>query len=61
MAASIVFLRTALLPRWLGWTGLVVAAACLVGFLGAPMGLFLLWITVVAIYLLRRPATRMPT
>lgn len=55
LAASIVFLRTALLPRWLGWAGIAVALSCLVGFLGVPMGLFLLWIVVVAVYLVRRP------
>lgn len=57
IAASLVFLRTRLLPRWLGWAGVAVGFLCLVGFLGVPMGLYLLWIVIVAIYLVRRPAT----
>jgi hypothetical protein len=55
LAASLVFLRTRLLPRWLGWAGLVVAILCLAGFLGIPMGLFLLWVVVVSALLIRRP------
>lgn len=55
LAASLVFLRTRALPRWLGWAGMVVAVSCLVGFLGVPMALFLLWISAVAVSLIRRP------
>ena len=55
LAASVVFLRTGLLPRWLGWAGVAVGLLCIVGFLGVPMGLFLLWIVIVAVYLIRRP------
>jgi hypothetical protein len=53
VAASVVFLRTRLTPRWFGQAGFVVAAGCLLGFLGATTGLFLLWVTVVAVLLTR--------
>jgi hypothetical protein len=53
LAASLIAFRSSILPRWLGWFGLVVAAACVVGFLGVPMALFLIWIVAVAIVLLR--------
>ena len=55
-ATSLAFLRARSGPRWLAWAGFVVAAACLVGFLGAPLGLFLLWIAATSISMLRRPA-----
>jgi hypothetical protein len=54
LCASLAFLRTNAIPHWLGWAGVVVTATCLVGFLGVPMGLFLLWTTLVAVYLTRR-------
>lgn len=54
LAVSVAALRSRLLPRWLGWAGCVVAASCLVGFLGVPMGLFLLWTVLVGVYLTRR-------
>jgi hypothetical protein len=58
LAASLGFLRRWLLPRWLGWAGLVVALGCVLGFLGVTTGLFLLWVIVVAVYLTRRTARR---
>jgi hypothetical protein len=51
-AASLAFLRTG--PRWLGWAGVAVAVTCLFGFLGVPMGLFLVWTSIVAVLLVRR-------
>jgi len=53
LAASLVFLRTALLPRLLGRIGLGVTVACMLGFIGGGT-LFLAWILVVAGYLMRR-------
>ena len=54
-AASLAFLRTTSSPRWLAWAGVVVSVTCLVGFLGVPMGLFLLWTAAVSISMVRRP------
>jgi hypothetical protein len=59
-AVSLATLRDGFLPRWLGWAGLVVTIGCLFGFLGVPMGLFLIWIVVVAVLLVRRPRTMQP-
>jgi hypothetical protein len=53
LASSLVFLRTAMLPRWIGWAGVAVAIACLPGFLGLTAA-FLAWVVVVAGYLTRR-------
>jgi hypothetical protein len=53
LAASLVFLRTGLLPRWVGWVGVGVTLVSFVGFLVGPTFL-LAWILVVAVYLLRR-------
>jgi hypothetical protein len=60
LAASLVFLRTALLPRWLGWVGLGVTLGCMLGFIGGGT-LFLVWILVVAGYLMRREPVRAPS
>jgi hypothetical protein len=56
-AVSIAALR-GFLPRWFGWAGMVVAIGCLLGFLGLPFGLFLLWILVAAVLLLRQSSSR---
>ena len=53
LATSLVFLRTGLLPRWVGWAGLAVTLVSFVGFLVGPTFL-LVWILVVAVYLVRR-------
>ena len=53
LAASLIFLRTGLLPRWVGWAGVGVTLVSFVGFLVGPTFL-LLWILVVAVYLPRR-------
>jgi hypothetical protein len=52
-AASLVVLRTRVLPGWLGWAGLVASLAALLRFLG-PLGgwLSLLWIVVVCVLML---------
>ena len=43
-----------LLPRWLGWAGMVVALGCIAGVLGVAMGLLLVSVLVVAYYMIRR-------
>jgi hypothetical protein len=35
--------RSGALPRWLGWSGFVVAAACLFGFTFVPLLVFATW------------------
>ena len=54
LAASLVCLRTGLLPRWVGWVGVGVTLVSFVGFLVGPTFL-LAWILLVSVYLLRRP------
>ena len=54
LATSLITLRSGLMPRWLGWAGMVVALGCIAGVLGVTMGLFLIWVLVVAYYLIRR-------
>jgi hypothetical protein len=57
-AAALLILRTAGLPRWLGWTGIVFAVLQLASWLvyGAPLVLALAWILAVSVLMLRRPA-----
>ncbi len=52
-AASVVLLRTGVLPRWLAWAGFVAALVALLRFLG-PLGgwLALLWVIVVSVLML---------
>lgn len=42
------------LPRWLAWSGYVVAAACMFGFAFFPLLLFALWIAAFGVWSLRR-------
>lgn len=60
--AALVVLQTGVLPRWLGWLGVVVLALSVagnavagVGFLAFP--LVLLWLIATSLLLLRRPLT----
>lgn len=55
-ASSLVARRTALLPRGLAWTGLVVGPALVLSipFYGLPVVLFLLWTLATSVVLLRR-------
>lgn len=55
-AVSIAALR-GFLPRWFAWAGMVVAVGCLLGFLGVTLGLFLLWVLVAAVLLVRQPSS----
>ena len=54
LASSLVFLRTGLMPRWVGWVGLFVTLVSFAGFLVGPTFLFA-WILLVAVYLALRP------
>ena len=58
LAASILFGRSGLSTgRWLSRSGYLVAFGCLLGFLGVTTVLFLVWVAVVSVVLLRRPYT----
>jgi hypothetical protein len=54
LAVTLIAFRTRVLPQWLAWFGVVVALGCLVGLLGVPMALFVIWNAAIAIVLLRR-------
>ena len=57
LGTSLLALRTRVLPKWLGWLGLLVAVA-LLGSLGVfPFFLFLGWVLLVSIVFLARPAS----
>ena len=55
-AASLLALRGVLLPRWLGWTGLVVAVLLLITPIGwlALLALVPLWLAAASVILFRR-------
>jgi hypothetical protein len=55
-ATSVLAIRTAVLPTWLGWVGLVVALAQLVGILFFPLFALWAWVLIVSIALIARPA-----
>lgn len=55
-ATSVLAIRTAVLPKWLGWVGLLVAVAALFAIFFVPLFIFWLWVLVVSIVLLLRPA-----
>ena len=57
---SMLVLRTAVLPRWLGWVGIVVAIALLVAVLFIPIFLLWAWVLVVGVILTVRPANGHP-
>jgi MFS family permease len=60
-ATSVLALRTAVLPRWLGWVGIVVALALLVAVFFIPVFLFWAWVLVVAVVLaVRTPSAQSP-
>lgn len=54
-ATSVLALRTAVLPRWLGWIGLVVALILLVAVFFFPIVALWAWAVVVSVVLMRRP------
>lgn len=58
--AALVVLQTGVLPRWLGWLGVVVLALSVVGVAVVGLGFFafplvLLWLIASSVLLLRRP------
>lgn len=60
--AALVVLQTGVLPRWLGWLGVVVLVLSVVGIAIAGVGflafpLVLLWLIATSLLLLRRPLT----
>jgi hypothetical protein len=63
LATSLLGLRAKVVPRWLAWLGLLVAATMLVSFIFLPFLIFLGWLLVVSIVFLMREgvAARGPT
>jgi hypothetical protein len=59
-ATSALAIRTAVLPTWLGWIGLVVALAQLVAIVFVPLFALWGWILVVSIVLMLQPETPRP-
>jgi hypothetical protein len=55
-AASILIVRTGVLPRWIGYFGFVAAVALLFAGFFLPMIFFVLWILFVSIAMWRAPA-----
>ena len=55
-AASIVILRTGVLPRWLAWLGFVCAVVLLFGVVFLPMIALPIWLIATSIVLFRLPA-----
>jgi hypothetical protein len=54
-AVSADVLRARLLPRWLGWSGLVAAVLLLASFAFFPMFALILWVLAASVTLGRRP------
>jgi hypothetical protein len=52
-AASVLIIRTGVLPKWIGWFGFVAAVGLLFAGYFIPMVLLLLWILFVSVALLR--------
>jgi hypothetical protein len=56
-AASVLIMRTGVLPVWIAYFGFFAAVVLLFGFLFIPMGVLLLWVLFVSIAMMRaRPA-----
>jgi hypothetical protein len=55
-AASVLIVRTGVLPRWIGWFGFVAAIVLLFAALFLPVVALLLWVFFVSFALLRAPA-----
>lgn len=57
VATSLLGLRAGVVPRWLAWLGLIVAATMLVSFFFLPFLVFLGWLLVVSVVFLVRGET----
>jgi hypothetical protein len=53
-AASVLIVRTGVLPKWIGWYGFVAAVGLLFSGFFLPILLFLFWVLFVSIAILRR-------
>jgi hypothetical protein len=53
-AASVLIVRTGVLPKWIGWFGFVAAVGLLFAGFFLPLVLLLLWVVFVSVTLLRR-------
>jgi hypothetical protein len=51
LSASMAALRTAVLPAWLGWSGLIVGVLMLFAFFWVPILIFLAWVLTVSLVL----------
>lgn len=60
LATSLLALKTAVLPTWVGWIGLVVAVILLFAFAFFPIFVLWLWILVVSGVMVARPGTIQP-
>ncbi|MGH3142831.1 MAG: hypothetical protein ACRDO9_06850 [Gaiellales bacterium] len=61
LGASVVALRTGLLPKWLAWLGVPIAAIMLVTFIFIPFFVLLGWVLVVSLVLMFwKPAAEAP-
>ena len=56
-AASILIVRTGVLPQWIGWFGFLAAIVLLVGVFFVPMVALLLWVLFVSVAMLRSRPT----
>lgn len=59
-AASVLIIRTGVMPNWIGWLGFVVALALLIGALVFPMAALLVWVGVVSLALLQGNGVAVP-
>ena len=59
-ATSVLAIRTAVLPKWLGWLGLLVAVALLLAIFFFPFFVLLAWVLVVSVVLIVRAPSSQP-
>ena len=59
-AASVLILRTGVLPAWIAWLGFVAAVVLLIAFLVFPIAALLVWVGVVSLALLQANGVNLP-